>query len=177
LIYRGRVARYQIVPEQARVWIEAQSSLHPIHTETTGLEGWLDIDVSDASGVSLAAPVGGYLELRVERLRSGNPLEDRELRRRIDARRYPVVSGKLTDLRAADGDGAYVVRGDLTFMGATRTYEHVMSVVTVDARTIRLTGGSTFDIRDFGMEPPRILMLKVHPEVAVRVDIEAQRSD
>jgi hypothetical protein len=37
-----------------------------------------------------------------------------------------------------------------------------------------LEGESTFDVRDFGMEPPKILMLRVHPEVNVRVQIFAQ---
>ena len=32
-----------------------------------------------------------------------------------------------------------------------------------------------FDIREFGMEPPRILMLKVEPEVTVRVEILPRR--
>jgi hypothetical protein len=40
---------------------------------------------------------------------------------------------------------------------------------------VTLAGRSTFDIRDFGMEPPRILMLKVQPEVAVRVEIVAEK--
>ena len=35
-------------------------------------------------------------------------------------------------------------------------------------------GESTFDVRDFGMEPPRILMLKVQPDVVVAVEIIAQ---
>ena len=34
---------------------------------------------------------------------------------------------------------------------------------------------AVFDIRDFGMEPPRILMLKVQPEVTVRVEIVAEK--
>ena len=36
-------------------------------------------------------------------------------------------------------------------------------------------GQSSFDIRDFGMEPPRILMLRVQPEVTVRVEIVAEK--
>jgi hypothetical protein len=32
-----------------------------------------------------------------------------------------------------------------------------------------------FDVRDFGMEPPRMLFLRVEPEVAVRVEIIAER--
>ena len=43
--------------------------------------------------------------------------------------------------------------------------------------TLQLSGESTFDIRDFGMDPPKILMLKVQPEVGVRVEIVAERED
>ena len=39
------------------------------------------------------------------------------------------------------------------------------------------TGQSTFDIRDFGMEPPRILLLKVEPDVTVRVEIVATKEE
>ena len=40
-----------------------------------------------------------------------------------------------------------------------------MSIRSVDDQTIQLAGQSRFDIREFGMEPPRMLMLKVEPEV------------
>jgi hypothetical protein len=48
-----------------------------------------------------------------------------------------------------------------------------MDIAASDDGTVRLEGERVFDIRDFGMQPPRILMLRVHPEVAVRVSIEA----
>ncbi|MGZ4807368.1 MAG: YceI family protein, partial [Ilumatobacteraceae bacterium] len=66
------------------------------------------------------------------------------------------------------------VSGDLTFRGVARTYEDEMTV-NIDGGTLSLAGQSTFDIRDFGMEPPRILMLKVQPEVTVRVEIVAEK--
>jgi len=171
------MARYRIVPERSRVWIDARSSLHPIHTETDGLEGWLDLDVQGGGQVDLTIAPNGHLELPVELLTSGNPIEDRELRRRIDSRRYPTIAGDLTLMTETDGDGRYLVGGDLTFMGTTRRYKDQMTVEAVDPRTVRLEGRSTFDIRDFGMAPPRILMFKVEPEVSVRVDLVAERSD
>jgi len=67
------------------------------------------------------------------------------------------------------------VSGDLAFRGVVRRCEDMMTVEVVDDDTIRLNGESTFDIRDFGMEPPRILMLRVEPEVVVRVEIVAVR--
>jgi polyisoprenoid-binding protein YceI len=165
--------RYRIDPKRSRVWIDARSSLHPIHSETDGLRGWIELDL-DGDGEGAGAPAG-HLELPVEQLRSGNPLEDRELRRRIDARRYPTIAGELTVMREAERDGRYEVGGELTFRGVTRSYKDEMALEQLDRRTIRLSGRSTFDIRDFGMEPPRILMLKVEPQVAVRVEITAVR--
>ena len=96
---------------------------------------------------------------------------------RIDARRFPTIDGELTELRATGTDNRYVARGDLTFRGVTNTYEDEITITQVDDGTLRLEGAHTFDIRDFGMEPPRILMLRVEPDVSVRVEIIAEKED
>jgi polyisoprenoid-binding protein YceI len=171
------MTRFSIVPERSRVSIDARSSLHPIHTETDGLEGWVELDVADGAKVNLAAPPAGHLELPVEQLRSGNALEDRELQRRIDARRYPTIAGDLSLMKDTAHDGRYLVAGDLTFRGVTRRCQDEMIVERLDPRTIRLSGESTFDVRDFGMEPPRILMFKVQPDVKVAVEIIAEKEE
>ena len=169
------MARYRIVPERSKVFISARSSLHPIDTRTAGLQGFVDVEVQGGGRLNLTVPTKGRVSLPVERISSGNPLEDRELRRRLDTRRYPTIEGELTDMHETGRDGRYRVRGDVTFKGSTRTYEDEMAVSQDDDGTLRLTGESTFDIRDFGMDPPRILMLKVEPEVGVRVEILAER--
>ena len=171
------MARYRIVPGRSRVWIEARSSLHPIRTETTGLEGWLDLEVHDGGQVDVAAAPGAHLELPVDQLSSGNPLEDRELRRRIDARRYPTIAGDLTLMQETGEDGRYLVEGDLTFKGVTRRYEDEMTLEAVDGEMVILAGEKSFDVRDFGMEPPRILLFKVEPDVTVKVAIVAEKED
>jgi polyisoprenoid-binding protein YceI len=156
------------------VWIEARSNVHPIHTAAEGLEGWLDLDITDGK-VNVDEPVLGHLEFPVVNLKSGNSFEDRELHRRIDARRYPSISGDLKSMKHTNEGTEYAVRGDLTFRGVTHTYEDTMTVEVGAAGTLTLGGSSTFDIRDFGMEPPRILMLKVQPEVTVRVELVAEK--
>jgi polyisoprenoid-binding protein YceI len=164
------------VPEKSAVLIEASSSLHPIHTRTEGLEGFLEVDVHDGAvdGVDAAS---GALSLRVDRLSSGNRLEDRELQRRIDSRRYPTIDGQMTKLQAMGSEGRYRVTGDLTFRGVTRRCEDEVTITSIDDRTLRLEGGSAFDIRDFGMEAPRIFMLRVHPDVKVRIEVVAEKED
>jgi hypothetical protein len=41
------MARYTIIPERSRVWIDARSSVHPIHSTADGLEGFVDLDADD----------------------------------------------------------------------------------------------------------------------------------
>ena len=65
----------------------------------------------------------------------------------------------------------------MTFRGVALQHEDRMDITAVDDRTIRLAGASSFDIRDFGMQPPKVLLLKVEPEVQVRVEIFAVRDE
>ena len=50
-----------------------------------------------------------------------------------------------------------------------------MRLRVVDERTLEIEGERVFDLRDYGLEPPRILMLKVYPEVRVRAQVIAER--
>ena len=93
------------------MFISARSSLHPIDTRTDGLEGYLEVEVLGGGRVNPTVPASGRVSLPVERMSSGNPLEDRELRRRIDARRFPTIEGELTGMAATGKDGRYLVRG------------------------------------------------------------------
>ncbi|MGH3735176.1 MAG: YceI family protein [Micromonosporaceae bacterium] len=159
------MTRYRIVPERSRVWIEARSSLHPIHGEATGLEG--ELDLRYVSGRLVTDPVPALrITLPVDRLRSGNPLNDLQLRRVVDAERFPTISGTATAVERS-GEG-YRVTGELTFHGVTRTVADEITV-TADGDELVIEGEHQFDVTDFGVTPPKVLMLRVHPEVTVRI--------
>jgi polyisoprenoid-binding protein YceI len=162
--------RFTFDSERSCVWVNARSSLHPINSETRGLTGWVEVTAFPDGSLDLSQPVDGVLEVAADRLSSGNQLYDLELRRRIDARTYPTISGRVTNVAAADAPGTYLVTGDLTFHGKTRTFAHEMRIVVSDAGIV-LEGERVFDIREFNMKPPSMLMLKVYPEVAVRVEL------
>jgi polyisoprenoid-binding protein YceI len=167
------VSRYSIVPERSQVWFDAKSSLHPIHSSTDGLEGYVELEMGADGVVDLAVKPTGRLSLPVSRLSSGNRMEDRELYKRIDARRFPKIEGVLDTMERSEDGESYTVSGDVTFRGISRRMEDTMTIRAIDQQTIQLAGASRFDIRDFGMEPPRVLILKVEPEVNVRVEIVA----
>lgn len=167
------MARYRIVPERSTVQIDARSNVHPISSSTDGLEGFVELVLGADGRVDLAAPPAAQLSLAVKRLSSGNSIEDREMQRRIDARRYPTISGELARIERSGPDSSYRISGRVVFRGVARDHQDEMTIRTVDERTIALAGQSRFDIREFGMEPPRVLMLRVEPQVDVRVEIVA----
>ena len=166
--------RYTFDSLRSGVWDSGRSSLHPINTETRGITGWFEAVARDDGSLDLDQPVNGELELAVERLTSGNALYDRELRRRIDARRYPTIGGKVTGISAAGSHPRYVVKGDVSFHGKIRTFEHEMDIEVSNGQ-VSLTGAYVFDIRQFGMEPPSMLMIRVYPEISVRVELYGER--
>ena len=167
------MARYVISPERSQVWIDARSNVHPIHSSTSGLEGFVELTFSSDGIVDLTSQPAGRLSLSTDRLSSGNRMQDRELHKRIDSRRYPTIEGVLGQIEPDGSDSSYRVNGDITFRGVARPHEDVMVIRPVDNQTISLEGSSRFDIREFGMQPPKVLMLKVEPEVDIRVEIFA----
>ena len=74
---------------------------------------------------------------------------------------------------SAAGGSTFVVEGEVTFRGVTRAYEGLVAIDVGPGGEINVRGAAVFDVRDFGMEPPRILMLRVHPEVTVSIDVVA----
>ena len=164
------MTRYTLDSVRSCIWVSARSSLHPINTETRGVTGWFEARTRDDGALDVGGPVTGELELAVEKLTSGNQLYDRELRRRIDAKRYPTIAGTLTRIVVAGAHPRYSVTGDIAFHGKSLTFEHEMDIEFQPGGVV-LSGEDTFDIRQFGMKPPSMLMVRVYPEVHVKVEL------
>jgi polyisoprenoid-binding protein YceI len=144
--------------------------VHAIHGRAGELGGTVDADVVDGR---IQGPVAGRLEVPVKHLRSGNPLNDAELQRRVDARRHPNIVGEIRNATPLGDDGRFRVEGDLNFHGVTKTVTGEIQISVDDDRLI-IAGEQVFDIRDFGIKPPRILMLRVEPEVHVEIKLVAE---
>jgi len=117
-----------------------------------------------------------HVEFAAEGLHTGNALQDRELYKLIDSRRFPLIAADLRELTPEAAPGRYAASGDITFVGRKRSYAGAMAVTHDDVR-VTIEGELTFDIRDFGITPPRILMAKVYPDVKVRVRLVAAREN
>ena len=161
------MARYRLLPERSKIWADARSSLHPISLETTGLEGFLEMTIVDGH-LDTNAPVGGSVELDASLLKTGNGLYDRELERKLEMRKYPRVRGRVISVKALDSGTTYRVQGELSLRGQTSPVQGDVRMQLIDATTFEFQGEQTIDIRNFGLEPPKFLMLKVYPDVKVR---------
>jgi len=163
--------------------IEVRSSLGPVAFSTDGLSGWLEVCLRDGLVTREATPLA-HLEVRVNDLRSGNSMFDRELLRRADARRFPLVVAELGSLEHMGEGNCYRVWGDVSFHGAVSRLEGVITATVTDppvgqrpsrarARSIIVTGEQMMDVRDFELSVPAMPMFKIYPDVRVRLHLEA----
>jgi DNA-binding PadR family transcriptional regulator len=170
------MGRFVLDPERSAVLIDARSTVGPICFGTTGVHGSLYAAMGDA-GVSTEIPPTGWLTIDMTGLRSGNKLYDAELHRRINSRRFPSAKVELKECTPSAPGWRYRLRGELTFHGITRRTEGTVRIESASDDRIVISGEQAFDIRDFALPSPTMLMLRIFPDVRVRLYAEAERSD
>lgn len=156
--------RWSIDTERASVTIVATSSVHPIRTSGS-VSGWFEAALADTAFTAGEA-IEGRLEIPLDELSSGNPLIDREMRRRTDIGVHSVIVAEIETAEPVGGSTA-LVTGTVEFLGVETLVEGEVSVVPGP----RLTGVGEFDVRWWNLEPPKLLMLRVDPVVTVEIDL------
>lgn len=166
--------RYRISAEDSTVTIVGETSLHPITVNVTP-SGWLEAEIVDGQFVA-GTELRGEVEIAVIEFQSGNPLVDRETRRRLNARQYPTIRGELSEVVDLTGPTA-TVKGIVTFLGNDVELEGQLSIVDGTTDTVSLAGSGQMDVQWWGLEPPTLLVLKMEPVVTVSIDLVFRRVD
>lgn len=156
--------RWEIDPSDSLVTFRASSSVHPIHAAGVG-SGWFQATI-DESGFAANTTLNGRFEVPIADLSSGNPLVDREMRRRVDSTAHPRIVAEIETTENTRGDTASVT-GTIVFLGVETLVEGELRLLPGP----RLTGVGEFDVRWWGLEPPRLFMLRVDPIVTVEIDL------
>jgi hypothetical protein len=170
------LSHFVIDPERSAVLIDARSTVGPISFGTIGVEGSLYAALVDGVVKTDVAP-SGWLTVDVTALSSGNKLYDAELQRRINSRRFPTARIELRDCTPNLPGSRYWLRGELTFHGMSRVAEGTVCVESISDDRIVISGEQVFDMRDFALPSPTVLMLRFFPDVRVRLQAEAVRTD
>ena len=165
---------FRLVPERSVLMVDVRSTAGPISFGAKGLTGFIEADVVGDAVLSDPQPTA-HIDIAVSGLRSGNSVYDAELLRRIHMRRFPVVGLDLRESVASPGTGRYRLAGELTFHGVTRPVDGSVRIEVEPGRLI-VSGEQAFDVRDFGLTCPSMLMLRFYPDVRVRLQVEAELS-
>jgi len=142
-----------------------------VHGSAKNVTGFVEADFDREALATEPAPKM-HVEVPVEQFRSGNALQDREMWKLIDSRRFPTIAADLRSLEQAGAPGSYKAGGDVTLAGRQRRYDGTLTV-TRDGEHLKVEGDLVVDIRDFGLQPPRLLMIKVEPQVKVHLRLVA----
>jgi len=165
------VTRFAIDPHRSVLSAVARSSVYPILGEGRHLTGWVDAVVTDGV-VDTLQPASAAFELDTLALQADNPLVNREIQRRLGSRRYPTIKAQIDEVTDS-APGRYGIRGKLTLHGITQEVAGGATAQVDGADVITVDGELTIDMREFGLDPPTILGLRVYPEVAVRLRVVA----
>lgn len=173
----GQRTRFGVNPDRSAVLIEARSNVGPIVFGSTSIDGYIEAAIDEGAGgdevLTDPAPAA-RVTIGLDSLRSGNGLYDAELLRRVDARQYPSTVLELQDAIRIEGSDRYEVTGTLTFHGVSRALAGTVRVTMPDGKTVRIDGEHAFDIREFDIAAPNVLMLRIYPDVRVQLQLEAQ---
>lgn len=167
---------YRIISERSAVLVEARSNVGPIAFGTTDVEGRIDLCI-EAQTIDVSSDPTASLAVRLDTLRSGNALYDAELLRRVEARLHPVTSVELHQAERLGQSDRYQVTGSLTFHGLTKAVTGTVAAKVSDDGKITIVGEHVFDIRDFDLVAPNVLMLRIYPDVRVQLQLEVEVED
>lgn len=168
----SRPPSYLVRPEKAALLLVARTNAGPITFGTTGIEGVIEAEAG-AGGLVLEVPPAASLNVRIDELRSGNDLYDAELRRRVDVRQFPTARLVLRAAKPVGSTGYYHVEGELTFHGVTQPMAGAVAVSLPEPGRMVIDGEQVIDMRNFDIEPPAVAMLRIYPEVRVKLHLEA----
>lgn len=155
---------YRVVRNRSKLWADVKATLQQIRIEASDFEGEFDLPAEDEHLV--AGPVTrGSIRLATASLDGGNRLFNRDLHRTIESRKYRDVVGEIREIVAGAEPDEFVVRGVLRLHGERSEVEGRVKAAYLEAGRVRLTGESSFHIRDHGIQPRRLVVLTVEPTV------------
>jgi polyisoprenoid-binding protein YceI len=169
-------ARWTAVPVKSSVAFDATHPLGDFSGRVEALAGEVRLDPSD-----LKHGVRGHLAIAVKALTTGDDSRDRDLRRALEADRHPDLRYDIEAIEASfdsltdRSDVTLTIRGTMTIRGVDRPVSFAARARRRDER-IWVRGESSVRLVDFGIPPPRRLLLAVGNEVAIRFDLLLQRA-
>jgi len=167
--------RYDVSTSDSSLTVDARSTLHAIKATVSGVTGYV-VAAWNPDGTLASAPEPSmHVEFRLDQVRSGNSVQDREMQKMVDAKRFPKVAADLRTIRPLAAANRYEASGEVTLVGRARAYSGEFTI-RGQGDVVTVEGELALDIRDFGLKPPSILILKVDPVLKARLRVLARKA-
>ncbi len=167
--------RFEVVTAESSLTFFAMSTVQSAYGKTTDLTGYVAASWNSDGSIALQPAPEMHVEFKVESLRTGNDLQDREMWKLINSKRFPKILGNLREIQPGVSRGRYAAIGQITLAGLARRYEGEFTLDR-EGRKVKLNGEVKVDVRDFGLKPINLLVLSVAPVVRVRLHIVAAKA-
>jgi polyisoprenoid-binding protein YceI len=167
------MTRYAVVPDRSRVVVEVQSTLRQLELASSDLSGEVEAELRDGRLESAGARAS--FSLPSQSLVSGTWLIDRDVREMFEVRKFPEISGDLLEVKNTDDGDDYLVRGTLRLHGVSCEVEGRARIVEMSDHHAVFEGEMMLDYTRFNLKAPKLLMLRVEPEVMIRGHVHAER--
>jgi polyisoprenoid-binding protein YceI len=154
------------------VLIDARSNMGRVSFGSTELSGVIEA-VRDDDRVATSHAPTARLTVPMGSLTSGNALYDAELFQRLGVQRYPLATIELTEAQRVGGN-SYAVTGTVSIHGVTSTLQGGVTLSFPEDGALLVTGEHVIDIRDFDIDIPSVLMLRIYPDAKVSLHLLAR---
>ena len=166
------MTRFRVDNRRSEVTVDLRVNLHPSHVRVGRIGGVIDCELGDGGLPRLEAPYGAQLRIPVASMKSGNALQDVEMRRRFDTRRHPEIQVDVVRGRVRRQPGEYHATAVVTMHGVAREISGDVHI-RVHGHTMMIEGEHELNIEDFDIDAPRLLLLRMEPRVTVHARIVA----
>ncbi|HUH03494.1 MAG TPA: YceI family protein [Kofleriaceae bacterium] len=166
---------YRVDGAGSALVVRARSSVHDTDTRFDQVTGSVE---ADPAALETAGATARF-EVHMASFDAGDWLKNRKLKKDLELDTHPTAQFELRELREVTrGESSRfeaVAVGVIRYRGRELPME-IRGSGTMDEHGIDATGSFDVDIRAFGMQPPKILMFKIEPEVTIEVTLRARAS-
>jgi len=166
---------YAISPAESSLIVNARSTLHAIRANVAGLTGTVAAAWNADGTIASSPPLAIHVEFPLDQVRSGNAMQDREMLKMVDARRFPKVAGDLKSVEVIVPPDRYRATGEITLAGRARPYGGEFTIAAA-GDDLTVEGEVSIDMRDFGLQPPRLLNFTVDPVLRIKLRLVARKT-
>ena len=161
----------RVVPGESKVVFEASSTLHGFEGASNRVRG----EVRFVPGEPARGPAA-WVEVEAGSLDTGIGARNRKMWGLLETERHRAIRfdlERIADARIDAGSGTIHARaiGTMTIRGQQRRFALDVTLEPTGGGRWKVTASAPLDMTDYGITPPRLLFVKVAPEVTLRIDL------